>query len=218
MGPHKHFSQKFDLGFVSIVGPNGIGKSFVAEALAYALFGTWVTDRGNQSSYMGKDSYVEVVVSIQGDDYTIYRTMKELIVFDKNGTALTKELKRSSKEFIESLVGDKDNFLHCCFVAQATDSYDIMKCEPAARMNVLRYFLKLDVFEEYLEEVKTLHSKSKAECLAIENRINLLPSLEESKNAKLKGYEEARATLSRLNQKKVSLNERIDKHLDVYEK
>lgn len=155
IGPHLSFSRSFEDGITAIVGPNSMGKSFVAESFPFAAFGKWITDRGMLSTLMQKDSKVSVSFEVDDRDYTVVRTAKEMTLYDSSGVEVTKGLKRTSRQFLETLIGDKDNFLHCSFVSQ-NGGYDIIETDPNARMEMLRYFLKLDVFDGYLEEVKEL--------------------------------------------------------------
>ena len=176
IGPHAHFSRSFSDGITAIVGPNSKGKSFVAEAFPFAAFGKWITDRGPLSTLMQKDSAAAITFEIDDREYKVVRTAKEMTLFNDAGVEVTKGLKRTSRQFLESLIGDKDNFLHCSFVSQ-NGGYDIIETDPSARMEMLRYFLKLDVFDTYLEEVKELLKTNRMNLRSAENALAYEPSL-----------------------------------------
>lgn len=165
IGPHLSFSQEFGLGISAILGENGSGKSTIAESFTFAAFGHWITDRGTLSSFMDKDSKVAITFEIDHVEYKVVRTSKEMTVFNSSGVEVTKGLKKTSRQFLESIIGDMENFLQCSFVSQ-TGKYDIIETPPSARMQMLRYFLKLDVFDDYLEEVRD-ELKSNKELLRI---------------------------------------------------
>ncbi len=161
IGPHKYFKHEFDPGITTILGRNGVGKSWILESFPYAVFGDWPTKRGSASSYMTKDSKLTVKFDIDGTVYYAVRTEKGLTAYDKDMRDLTGKLKRSSKEWLEDRLGEKDNFLHCCFSDQKSFN-DLIDCDPSSRMHMLRAFLKLDIFDAYHDEIKDKLANTKA--------------------------------------------------------
>jgi len=161
IGPHKYFKHEFATGVTTILGKNGAGKSWILESFPYCVFGEWPTRRGSASSYMTKDSKLTVKFDVDGTVYYAIRTEKGLTAYDKDMKDLTGKLKRSSKEWFEERLGEKDNFLHCCFSDQKSFN-DLIDCDPSSRMHMLRAFLKLDVFDAYHEEIKNNLAATKA--------------------------------------------------------
>jgi len=176
VGPHASLRLAFTDGVTAIVGENGKGKSWAAEAFPFAAFGQWITPRGTNAQFMGKRGWVEVEFEIDDREYKVVRTSKEMTLFNENGIEVTKGLKKTSRQFLETLIGDKDNFLHCSFVSQ-NGKFDIIETDPSARMEMLRYFLKLDVFDNYLEEVKELLKTNRVALQSAENDLADEPSL-----------------------------------------
>lgn len=162
IGPHAYLKQEFKGGFTSIVGPNSVGKSFLLESFPFTIFGDWPTKRGSASSYMNKDSKLTVKFEIDGTIYYAVRTEKGLTAYDENMKDLTGKLKRSSRDWLEDKLGEKDNFLHCCFADQKSNN-DLIDCDPSSRMHMLRAFLKLDVFDAHHASIKEALTKCKSE-------------------------------------------------------
>jgi DNA repair exonuclease SbcCD ATPase subunit len=175
VGPHNNLLMEFGSGFTAIEGRNSAGKSFSLEAFPYICFGDWITDRGVKAAYLQKDSKAITKFTVAGVKYIATRTMTSMVVTDEFGVDLTKTLKRSSREFLENILGERDNFLHCCFVDQK-NSYDLIDCDPSSRMQMLRYFLKLDVFDDYHKEVKEELTRLK---YAVDTEVRKLERLEE---------------------------------------
>lgn len=136
-------------------------NTWILESFPYCVFGDWPTRRGSASSYMMRDSKLTVKFDIEGTVYYAVRTEKGLTAYDKDMKDLTGKLKRSSKEWFEERLGEKDNFLHCCFSDQKSFN-DLIDCDPSSRMHMLRAFLKLDIFDAYHEEIKNNLAATKA--------------------------------------------------------
>lgn len=74
---HNGVKFNFDKGITAITGPNGCGKSLLAEFMAFALFGVKAL-RLPSENY--KDLYVEAEIIIKGKTYSITRGINKCVI------------------------------------------------------------------------------------------------------------------------------------------
>ena len=77
----RYADLEFPNGLIGIVGGNGVGKSTIVEAIAWALYGSKASNIKRElikNTYARENESVQVklTVNIKNHDYIIYRVMK----------------------------------------------------------------------------------------------------------------------------------------------
>ena len=123
-----HESMEFNFipnRFVTITGPNGIGKTTILDALCWALYD--VTTKGRKGDSVirkrsGKNTYVRLDFKIDDDYYIIKNYRKHHKLGDskliyKNGEDEKHDISGATRKdtnlIIEQLLMPKDIFLNC---------------------------------------------------------------------------------------------------------
>jgi len=154
---------------------NGSGKSTVAEALYYAVFGETIKKFGKNSQIIHNLSPdgVATVECIFNDEYRIVRTQKKTgagvrlwqnknQVWDKD-TEITRSTKVETDKYIVDLVGLSPE----AFVNIALFSDDqkgcFLECDAKAKRDVVETLMSLAVYRERQEKANQLVNSTKTE-------------------------------------------------------
>jgi DNA repair exonuclease SbcCD ATPase subunit len=158
-----------------IKSSNGSGKSTVAEALYYSIFGETIKKFGknNQIIHNLSSDGVATVECIFNDEYRIVRTQKKGGAgvrlwqskeknWDKD-TEITRSTKAETDKYIVELVGLSPE----AFVNIALFSDDqkgcFLECDAKAKRDVIEALMSLSVYREWQEKANQLVNSTKAE-------------------------------------------------------
>jgi DNA repair exonuclease SbcCD ATPase subunit len=158
-----------------IKSSNGSGKSTVAEALYYAIFGETIKKFGKNSQIIHNlaPDGVATVECIFNDEYRIVRTQKKTgagvrlwqsknQVWDKD-TEITRSTKAETDKYIVELVGLSPE----AFVNIALFSDDqkgcFLECDAKAKRDVVEALMSLAIYRERQEKANQLVNSTKAE-------------------------------------------------------
>ncbi len=97
---HDGVTFNFEKGITAITGPNGCGKSLLAEFMAFALFGTKAL-RLPADKYEGL--YVEADIVIRGKKYGITRGTKTCVIVDDGDMVVCNGTKACNLKIVELL-------------------------------------------------------------------------------------------------------------------
>lgn len=97
---HDGVTFNFEKGITAITGPNGCGKSLLAEFMAFALFGTKAL-RLPADKYEGL--YVEADIVIRGKKYGITRGTKTCVIVDDGDMVVCNGTKACNLKLVELL-------------------------------------------------------------------------------------------------------------------
>lgn len=156
---------EFPDGVVGIIGLNGVGKSTIIEAIAWAMY-------GNQSAIVRTDKKsikregsspiqpcrVELEFELDGNQYKIEREMKGSTYATNARAFVNKKLTATNAkqvtEFIEKTLGmDYVSFFTSVFARQnELDSFSDL--EPHKRKKIILRMLKIDSIEKAIEKIK----------------------------------------------------------------
>ncbi len=156
---HKNSTFSFQKGVNLLIGIIGAGKSSVADAISYALFGTFpdlnrrkikLTDLIMKNNYNSKESCsVELSFYIENENYKIIRKINENgnseAIFEKNNVIILEQPTKVSEEVENILKINYDTFSKAIYSEQNKLNYflDLTKSE---RKNQIDEMLGLNQF------------------------------------------------------------------------
>lgn len=147
-GPvHAKKSFDFSRGETAIVGPNGCGKSLLAEYLAFALFGSCAL-RGKVSDY--KDLEVKAKVEIKGRTVEIHRSTKDCEIKNESGQVMCLGTKPCNLKII-SLLGYDYNVYKMGNYAEQLDILGLGKMKPSERKTALDRTLGIGIIDKLIK-------------------------------------------------------------------
>ena len=163
-GPHKDVTVDLNAPIVGIIGANGKGKSFLLQAISYAVTGTLPLakekyireyDPSNEKrSGKGYKATVELHFSVGGDPGKIVRSISD--------SSSTRELHWKGEVYkkladvdsiMEELLGaDKAAMQNAVFIKQG-ELTEMVKGTPAVRQEIFRRLMNLNFLASRHEEV-----------------------------------------------------------------
>lgn len=145
------YSYSFNDKLNIISGANGIGKTTIIEAIAYALFGNKAT-RGKANEWIREGS-THGKVKLYLDDYIITRGDKEQLVEQLDGTLLAKQ-HVGIDAWVEETYGlNIDLYSTANYIAQK-DIESFSGLQPIERVNRVEKLLKIDVLDVLKKNTK----------------------------------------------------------------
>ena len=187
-------------GLVKLSGPIGSGKTTIAEAILYGLYGT-VKGQNNREliAWNTKDCCVELNLNSKGRDIYIKRSIYDPIVVEMNGKPIAASNKRNFQQILEEELYDvpKLAVIKMCVISfNAFNSLASMN--PAETKQFSDDIFGFKLFTDYNEEVK------------IEKSNNL------NESTKLNAiYSETQVQIERLKQKKLEQQNQVKTSIDT---
>lgn len=161
----KEFS--FEKGTTAIVGPNGCGKSLLAEYISFSLFGSCAL-RGKISDY--KDLSVTAWITIKGKDYKIERDTKNCKLYDETGGLICTGTKPCNVKII-SLLGYDYNVYKMGNYAAQLDILGLGNMKPSERKTALDRTLGIGVIDKVIKYANDIALQYSHEGKAIRDNI-----------------------------------------------
>jgi exonuclease SbcC len=173
----------FAPGINFIMGANGIGKTSVLEAIAYALTGeSWIVKkRGKLLRDLDKSAVVRLTFTIDGEEYQVERVQSA----ERAGSA---ELKHGNKtlatnqtrvtEKIEQLIGVSADFLRRIVYMAEGDVFRFLDEPPGEAINdQIRRVLGLTQMNTFIEGLQIAEKHLKGRIKEIQGLLNDLDKL-----------------------------------------
>ncbi len=153
----KYRSLELELpeGLIGIVGRNGVGKTTVVEAIAFALYGTKASrTRGHGIRYEGAGPgevcSVELEFSVSGDSYRIVRELRgeaqlqRAFAYRGASTDPIASSPTAVEKLATSLVGlDYTTFVRSVFARQK-ELHALSSAQPEERRKTIRRLIGID--------------------------------------------------------------------------
>ena len=145
----KHDKVKFEFqqGTTAIVGPNGCGKSLLAEFIAFGLFGSCAL-RGKVADY--KDLEVKLSVNLNKDIYYIIRTTKDCRILQRGSILCTGT--KPCNSFVIKLLGYNYSVYKMGNYAEQLDILGLGKMKPSERKQAMDMVLGLGYIDELVKD------------------------------------------------------------------
>ena len=187
-------------GLIKLSGPIGSGKTTIAEAVLYGLYGTVKgQNNGQLISWNMKSCEVELNLTSKGKNVHIIRNIHQPLIIEVNGKALPSSSKRNSQEILEEEIYDVPKLAvtkMCVISFNAFNSLASMT--PFETKQFLDEIFGFKLFSDYNNEV-------------VNERKN-----EQNERIKLSSiYEETQKQIENLKEKQVFQTNQLVESLDI---
>lgn len=147
-GQHEHLHYNLEGSVIGIVGPNGHGKSTVAQALTYAFLGILPDSYQEVIRHGSKELKVYCKFEKNGKTYEITRSVNDKGKSSRSlfyeGLSRPKYVAKDIDNIMEQLLGaDKQTVANSIFISQGAIS-DIVNNSPSERIDLLVKLLNLN--------------------------------------------------------------------------
>ena len=188
-------------GLVKLSGPIGSGKTSLAEAILYGLYGT-IKGQNNTSliAWNMQDCEVEMNIVSKNKEIHIKRNIREPLIIEINGKTLSASSKRNTQEILEEELFDvpKMAVTRMCIISFNAFSKSLANMNPADTKQFLDDIFGFKLFTEYNNEI----------VIERKNQMN--------ESTKLNAiYSETQLQINRLKEKKESQEREIKLSLDT---
>lgn len=215
-GPHKDRTVDLNAPIAGIIGSNGKGKSFLLQAISYAITGQLPFSKEKyireydptkeDRSGKGYKATVELQFSVGGEQGRIVRCIS-----DSSSTrelhwkgGVYKKLAEVDSIMEELLGADKAAMQNAVFIVQG-ELTDLVKGTPATRQEIFRRLMNLNFLaarhEEVLSKLRLLEGMGRD----VSGEISQLESMLSGWKADYKTHEDTCATLANSEQAKILL-------------
>ena len=147
--------QQLD-GLIKLSGPIGSGKTSLAEAILYGLYGT-IQGQTNTSlvAWNMKSCTVEINLVSKNKDVHIIRNSIEPLIIEINGKTLSASSKRNTQEILEEEIFDvpKLAVTKMCIISFNEFSNSLAKMNPQQTKQFLDDIFGFKLFTDYNNEV-----------------------------------------------------------------
>jgi len=159
-------SIEFPEGIIGIVGPNGVGKSTILEAIGWALYGNVIarTDKQevkSQNAADKDDCTAELEFDLSGHSYKIVREIKgksatsNALIYVDGGNSPEAHRDSGVNEYVEKLLGmDYVTFLRTVYAKQK-DLAALSTLRPEERKKVIRRMLNIDSIDLAIGQIRS---------------------------------------------------------------
>ena len=142
-------------GLIKLSGPIGSGKTSLAEAIIWGLFGT-IKGQTNTSivSWNEKTCEIEINLTSKGKDIHIIRNLREPLIIDINGKVLAASNKRDTQEILEEELLDvpKLAVIKMCIIS-FTQFNSLANMNPAETKQFLDDIFGFKLFSDYNDKI-----------------------------------------------------------------
>ena len=148
---------------------NGVGKSTIADALYFAIFGTTLRDiKKDFISNNLTEGTCEVQLSFNvnstrgNDDFTIVRTLNpsKLHIF-KNGIDKTRDSIANTTEYIEAVLSSSPEVFQNCVIMTLNNTLPFMAKSKIDKRKFIEQVFNLQIFSEMLSKLREEHNEVK---------------------------------------------------------
>ena len=165
---------EFPDGVIGILGQNGVGKSTLVEAVAWALYGnekmivrTGKESIRNASAGANEDTAVNLVFEIAGDEYKLYRAMRGRSNAVDASLTVNGQLKASGEkavtQAVERLLGMDYKAFFISVFARQKELNALSVLNPADRKKLVLRMLGVDRLDEVVGAIDRDLNAVKAE-------------------------------------------------------
>jgi exonuclease SbcC len=160
----RHAAVEFPDGVIGIIGPNGVGKSTLIEAISWALYGNDAQRTSKEEvrwtgASPGDECSVLLEFEMDGDQYRVHREMrgkdlKMMVTLDINNQLQADGDRAVTQVLAERLGMDYKAFFISVFARQKDlDALSILP--PGERRQLILRMLEIDVLDRVIGSIRT---------------------------------------------------------------
>lgn len=156
---YDQYAVQFEQGLTFLMGPNGIGKTSILEAIAYAITGETATlppkERANLLRDPGRPATVRLGLELEGESYLIERSQgahraDAAHLFRAGSSKPLASSQSSVTEQVARLLGASPDFLRRILYMGEGDVFQFLKDPPGEALNLqIRRVLGLVQLDEF---------------------------------------------------------------------
>lgn len=183
-------------GLIKLSGPIGTGKTTLAEAILYGLYGV-VKGQNNTSlvAWNMNECEVEINLVSKNKEVHIKRNIREPLIVEINGKTLSASSKRNTQEILEEEIFDvpKLAVTRMCIISFNAFSKSLANMNPADTKQFLDDIFGFKLFTDYNNEIvierkNQINESTKLNAIysETENQIKRLKEKKESQEREIK--------------------------------
>lgn len=197
---------------------NGVGKSTVADALYFAVFGNTIRDIKKEfvsNNLTNKTCEVQLFFNVNSskgnDDFIISRTLNpSRLTILKNGTDKTRDSIANTNEYIEAVLSSTPEVFHNCVVMTVNNTLPFMAKTKGEKRKFIEQVFNLQIFSDMVTCLREDTNKV-SKNFDIENAkyVEIQKSIENYEKQKLSRIKEREDKISSIKNKIVNNNNLI---------
>ena len=182
---------------------NGVGKSTLADAIYFAIFGNTLRDIkkeniGNNITQSQPEVSIEFSISSSSGNQDLYKITRYLnpskCYIYKNDKDITLDTISNTTGYISDLISATPELFQNCVIMTVNNTTPFMAKKKIEKRKFIESILNLEVFSEMLNVVRSRYNEAQRdldmECVRYEEISNQIQSLEKQKAQQLKEAED----------------------------
>lgn len=180
---------------------NGVGKSTVADALYFAIFGSTLREIKKEfipNNLTNGNCIVELAFNVNSprgnDEFVITRTLNpSKLSITKNGNDKTRDSIANTTEYIEAVLSSTPEIFQNCVIMTVNNTSPFMAKGKVEKRKFIEQIFNLQIFSQMLSNIRDDHNKisktldiENAKLSEIEKSVNLYQNQKESKIREVK--------------------------------
>ena len=194
---------------------NGVGKSTIADALYFAIFGITLREINKNfisNNLTGNKTVVELFFTVNDpnygvNDFHIIRTLgPSKCTIYKNGVDKTRDTISNTSNYIETVLSSSQEVFQNCVIMTLNNHIPFMAKNKNEKRKFIERIFNLEVFSKMLSELRADQSEIKRDFDINITRLEETNNYLESQKRQVESFEDNK------NKKKKTLQNSIDQH------